>query len=130
MFPRMTWCDTCSLSCRNESKLEYLQADSTISTNRPRLWMCVCARVLTPLHEDEIWMIQMKAFLSLVPLNVGPASSREGLTRHWALYLFAVGQHHFLSKMSCPKDCTKKGTFQDVTVDTIVVVVDDQPVLT
>ena len=75
----MTWCDTCSLSCRNESKLEYLQADSTISTNRPRLCMCVCARVLTPLHKDEIWMIQMNAFLSLVPLNVGTSAESRGL---------------------------------------------------
>ena len=41
--------------------------------------MCVCARVLTPLHEDEIWMIQMKAFLSPVPLNVGRSAESRGL---------------------------------------------------
>ena len=74
MAPKMTWCDRFSLSCRNASRLEYLQADSTISTNRPRLWMCVCARVLTPRHEDEILMFQMKAFLSPVPLNVSPSA--------------------------------------------------------
>ena len=54
-----------------------------------------------------------------------PAPSREGLTRHWALGIIP-----FQSKMSCRKNCTRKVTFQDVTVDTIVVVVDDQPVLT
>ena len=39
---------------------------------------CVCARVLTPHHEDETLMIQMRAYLSLAPLVVGPsAASRE-----------------------------------------------------
>ena len=59
-----------------------------------------------------------------------PVSSREGVTRHWVLSLFTVARHHFQSKMSCRKNCTRKVTFQDVTVNTIVVVVDDQPVLT
>ena len=36
------------------------------STSRLRLWMCVCARVVALLHEDEMWMIHMKAFLSPV----------------------------------------------------------------
>ena len=45
---------------------EYLQAYPTISSSRPRLWMCVCARVLTHLHEDEVWMIEMKKFISPV----------------------------------------------------------------
>ena len=44
--------------------------------------------------------------------------------------LFTVSRHHFRSKMSCRKDCTRKVTFQDVTVNTIVVVVDDKPILT
>ena len=61
------------------SKFEYLQSYPTISTRHPRLWMCVCARVLTPLHEHEMWMIQIKAFLSLVPLNVGPSATSRGL---------------------------------------------------
>ena len=47
------------------------------STSCRRLWMCVRARVLPPPHEDEMWMIQMKAFFSPVPLNVGPALSRR-----------------------------------------------------
>ena len=41
--------------------------------------MCVPARVLTPRHEDEVWMIQMKAFLSPVLLNVGPSVESRGL---------------------------------------------------
>ena len=77
--PRMTWCDRFSLSCRSESKFECTQADSTISANRPRSWNCVRARVLTPLHEDEIWMIHMHAFLSPVPLNVHPNVESRGL---------------------------------------------------
>ena len=79
MVPRMTWCDKFSLPCRKESRFEYLQADPTISTNRPRLWRCVCARVLTTPHDDETWVIQMKVFLSLVPLNVGPSAESRGL---------------------------------------------------
>ena len=79
MVPRMTWCDRFSLSCRSGSRFEYAQADSTISTDRHRLWMCARARVLTPRHEDEIWMIQMKAFLSLVPSNVRPGAESTGL---------------------------------------------------
>ena len=38
-------------------------------------------------------------------------------------------RHHVQSKMCCRINCTSKVTFQDVTVDTIVVVVDAQPVL-
>ena len=75
----MTWCDKFSLSFRSGSRFEYTQADSTISANRPRSWKCVRARVLTSRHEDEIWMIQMKAFCSLVPLNVGPSVESSGL---------------------------------------------------
>ena len=60
-------------------RFEYTQADSTISTNRPRLWKCVRARVLISRHEDEKWMTQMKAFLSPVPLNVGPSVESIGL---------------------------------------------------
>ena len=125
MVPRMTWCDEFSLSCRNEC----LQADSTTSTNRPRLWMCVCARVLSPRHEDEIWMIQMKAFLSRVHLTVGPSAESRGLDST----LGAVPIH--CCSASFPKQDVlseelHKVTFQDVIVDTIVVVVDDQAVLT
>ena len=69
----MTRCDRLSLSCRSESRFECTQADSTISANRPRSWKYVRARVLTSRHEDEIWMTQMKAFLSPVPLSVGPS---------------------------------------------------------
>ena len=47
--------------------------------DRPRLWKCVRARVLTSRHADEISMIQMKAFLSPVPLNVGPSVESRGL---------------------------------------------------
>ena len=79
-------------------------------------------------------MTQMKAFLSPVRLNVG---SREGLTRHWVLSLvtvvlslFTVAGQLFQSKMSRWNNCTRKVTFQNVTVNTIVVVVDDRPVLT
>ena len=68
-----------SLSCRSGSRFECTQVDSTISTNRPRLWKCVRARVLTSRHEDEIWMIQINAFLSPVPLNVGPSVEPRGL---------------------------------------------------
>ena len=48
------------------------------------------------------------------------------MTRRWALSLFAV------ARASSPKqkNRTKKVMFQDVTVDTIVVVVDDQLALT
>ena len=41
--------------------------------------MCVRARVLTPRHEDEIWTIQMKAFLSPVPLTVSSSTESRGL---------------------------------------------------
>ena len=75
----MTWCDRFSLSCRSGSRFEYAQADSTISTHRPHLWKCVRACVLTSRHEDEVWMIQMIAFLSPVPLNVGPSVESRGL---------------------------------------------------
>ena len=61
----MTCCERFSVSCRSESRFECTQADSTISANRPRSQKCVRARVLICRHEDEIWMIQMKAFLSL-----------------------------------------------------------------
>ena len=36
--------------------------------------MCVRARVLAPLHEDGMWMIQAKAFFSHVNLVVGPSA--------------------------------------------------------
>ena len=85
--------------------------------------MCVRARVVTPLHEDEKWMIQALAFLSPVPWLLAPASSREDRTRRWAL-------HHLQSKMPCGEKCTMKVTFHDVTVDTTAVEVDEQPVLT
>ena len=75
----MTWCDRFSLSCRSESGFECTQADSTIPANRLRLWKCVRARVLISRHEDEIWMIRMKAFFSLVPLNAGPSVESRGL---------------------------------------------------
>ena len=75
----MTWCDKFSLSCRGESRFECAQADSTISANRPRLRKCVRARVQTSRHEDEIWMTQMKAFISPVPLNVRPSVESRGL---------------------------------------------------
>ena len=75
----MTWCDRFSLSCRSESKFECTRADSTISANRPRSWNCVRARALTSRHEDEIWMTQMKAFLSPVPVNVGTSVESRGL---------------------------------------------------
>ena len=77
--PRMTWCDRFSLSCRSGSRFEYTQADSTISANRPRLWKCVRARVLFSRHDDDIWMISMKALLSPVPLSVGPSVESRGL---------------------------------------------------
>ena len=38
-----------------------------VHSGKSRSWKCVHARVLTSRHEDEIWMTQMKAFLSLVP---------------------------------------------------------------
>ena len=79
MVQRMTWCDRLSFSCRSGSRFKYTQADSTISTDRPRLWMCVRARVLTPRHEDVTWMIQMKAFLSPVPLILSPSVESRGL---------------------------------------------------
>ena len=50
-----------------------------MSANRPCLWKCVRARVLISRHEHEIWMTQMKAFLSPVPLNVGPCVESRGL---------------------------------------------------
>ena len=79
MVPRMTGCSGFSLSCRSGSKFEYAQEGSTISTDRSRLWMSVRARVLTPRREDVIWMIQMKAFPSPVPLNAGPSVESRGL---------------------------------------------------
>ena len=76
----VTWYDRFSTSCRSESIFfECTQTDSTISANRPRLWKYVRARVLTSRHEDEIWMTQMKAFLSLVPSNVGSSVESRGL---------------------------------------------------
>ena len=75
----MTWCDEFSLFYGNEFRFEYLQAFPTISTSRPRLWMHVCARVQTFLQKDELWMIQMEAFLSPVHLNVGPSAKSKGL---------------------------------------------------
>ena len=72
----------------------------------------------------------MEAFLSHVPLNVGPSAKSRGLDSTVGAVLFTVARHQFQSKISCRKNCTRKVTFQDVTVDTIVVAVDDQPVLT
>ena len=118
----MTWCDRFSLSYRS-GRFEYTQADSTISANRPRLWKCVRARVLTSRREDVMWMTQMKAFLPPVPLNVGPSVESRGM-------LFTVARQHFQSKIFRWKTCARKVTFQDVSVNTIVVVVDDQPVHT
>ena len=46
-------------------------------------------------------------------------SSREGLTRHWVLSQFTVARQHFQSKMPRWKNCTRKVTFQDVTVNTM-----------
>ena len=109
-------------------QVECTQANSTISANRPRSWNCV--RVLTSRHEDEIWMTQVKVFLSPVPLNVGPSVESRGLDSPLGAVLFTVARQHFQSKMSRWKNCTRKVTFQNVTVHTIVVVVDDQPVLT
>ena len=111
--------------------LSIFRQTQQIQHSRHRLWMCVCARVLTPLHEDEIWMIQMKTFLAPVPLNVGPSAESRGLDST----LGAVPIRCCLgiisrSKMSCRKNCTRKATFQDVTLDTLILVVDDQPVLT
>ena len=83
--------------------------------------MCVRARVVTPLHEDDMWMIQANAFLSPVPLVAGPSAQPR---RHDS------ARHHLLSKMPCRKNNTRKATFHGVTVDASVVVVDDQPVLT
>ena len=92
--------------------------------------MCVRARVVTPLHEDERWMIQALAFLSPVPWLLAPAPSREGMTRRWALSLFASPRHHLQSKMPCREKSAKKVTFHDVTVGTTAVEVDEQPVRT
>ena len=93
--------------------------------------MCVRARVLTPRHEDVIWMIKMKAFLSPVPLNVCRSVESRGLDSP----LGAVPIH--CCSVSFPKQevpseelHTGKVTFQDLTANTIVVAVDDQPVLT
>ena len=73
-----------------------------------------------------------KAFLSLVPLNVGPSVESRGLDSQLGAVLFHCCSQYLESKMSRWKNCTRKVTFQDVTVNTIVVVVvvDDQPVLT
>ena len=79
MVPKMTWCDKFSLSCRNEFRFEYHQAYPTISTSRLHSWMWIRARVLTPLHEDEMWMVQAKAFLSPAPLVAGPSAESRGL---------------------------------------------------
>ena len=92
--------------------------------------MCVRARFLTPLHEDEMWMIQANAFLSPVPLVVGPSAESRGHDSTRGGTLFAVARHRLQSEMPCRKKCTTKVKLHDVTVDTIVVVVDDQPVLT
>ena len=40
--------------------------------------MCVRAHILTPLHEDEMLMIQAKAFLSPAPMVVGPRAESRG----------------------------------------------------
>ena len=56
----------------------YLQACPTKLTSRLHPWMCVCARDRTLLHEDEMRMIQVKAFFSLVPLFVGTSDELRG----------------------------------------------------
>ena len=76
-------------------------------------------------------MTQTKAFLSLVPLNVGPSVESRGLDSP----LGAVPTHccsATFPKQDVPlEELHKEGkTFQDVTANTIVVVVDDQAVLT
>ena len=59
--------------------LKCSQADSTIPANRLHLWKCVRARVLISRHEEEIWMIRMKAFFSLVPFECRPQCRVERL---------------------------------------------------
>ena len=92
--------------------------------------MCVRARVLTHHHEDEIWMIQIKYFLSLVPLTFGPSAESRGLGSP----LSAVPMH--CCSLSFPKqdvlseELHKEGNVSGWTVNTIVVVADVQPVLT
>ena len=108
MVPRMTWCDRFSHSCRSGSRFEYAQADSTISTNRPRSWKCVRARVLTS-RPEEIWMIQMKAFLSPVPLNVGPSVESRGLDSPLLLGI--------ISEARCPGGRIAQGEGNDSRCD-------------
>ena len=79
--------------------------------------------VLTWLHtqlEDGMKVTQANAFLSLVPLNVGPSVESRGFDSS----LGAV-PIHCLSASALKQDVP-----HDVTVNTIVVVVDDKPVLT
>ena len=109
--------------------VECLQAYPTTSTSRRRLWMCVCARVLTPLHEDEIWMSQMKAFLSLVPLNAGSSAESRGLDSTLGAVLIRCCPASF-PKQDVLSEELHKVTFLDVSVHTIVVVAEDQPILT
>ena len=73
------WCDKFSLSFDETSPgLSSLQAYPTISTSRLHLWICAGARVLTLLHEDEMWVIQLKVFLSPAPLVVDPSAESRG----------------------------------------------------
>ena len=73
----------------------------------------------------------MKAFLSPVPVNVGPnVESRGHDSALGAVPIHCCSVH--ISKARCPvwKNCTRTVTFQNMTVHTIVVVVDDLPILT
>ena len=129
----MTWCDKFSLSCRNESKIEYLQANKTISTDRPRLWMCDRGHIQTVLpwlhtqHEDGVRVTQANAFLSPVPLNGGPSVELRGLDSP----LGAVPLH--CCSASFPKtdvlfeELYREGNISKCDSKPIVVVVDNQP---
>ena len=72
----------------------------------------------------------MKAFLSPVPLKLGPSVGSRGLGSP----LGAVPIHccsATFPKQDVPlENCTRKVAFQDVTVNTIAVVVDHQLVRT
>ena len=108
----VTWCDRFSLSCRNESRFEYAQADSTVSTNRPLLWMCDRGHiqtVLTWLHtqlEDGMKVTHANAFLSPVPV-----SSRAGFTRFWVL-----SRIHCLSASFLKHDVLSEGLHKEGNV--------------
>ena len=83
---------------------------------------CVCARVLTHLHEDETWLIQMKAFLSPLPLVVGSSAESRGLDSTLGAAPIRVCSG-IISKARCPvgRNVQKKVILHDVTADTIAV---------